>query len=363
MIARTALVRGTRRVLLRVILPLVVTLLVLASLAAIALRLQFTGTPAAWAKTSGHDALWLGHAWVDGRKTRSDVEALAVRLRATGIRDVYVHSGPFDYDGTLSPAKYPNARNFLTWWRELVPGVRVSAWLGQTLKNGLDLSDPAARARVVSGAADLVRLGYDGVHYDFEPVPNGDPHFLEVLRATRAAIGDRPLSVATQQIEPLPGLRLPLRLVLGHDKYWTPAYLARVAGLVDQVAIMTYDSFLPLGSLYGGHVARQAELALDAVPEGTAILIGAPAYHDHRPALMDRAESVATAAEGARLALTEHGPPRQPFGLALYVDFAATEGDWREYAESWVDPRASALHSLPEGGDPRAAVLSVAHGR
>lgn len=74
-------------------------LLVLPGVAAATLTIQFTGTPASWAKTTGHDALWLGHAWVDGRKNAADVKGLAVRLRKTGIKDVYVHSGPFSSDG------------------------------------------------------------------------------------------------------------------------------------------------------------------------------------------------------------------------------------------------------------------------
>lgn len=330
--------------------------------AAAALFLEYAGTPAAWTGTTGHDALWMGHAWVDGRRTEADVRALAVRLRASGIRDVYVHSGPFKYDGTLPPDRYANAGNFLKWWRKNVPDVRVSAWLGQTVNdNGkphLSLADPATRARVVAGARDLVALGFDGIHYDFEPVSDGDAPFLGVLRETRAAIGDRLLSVATQQIEPLPGLRGPTALAIGHDKYWTPDYFRQVANLTDQVAIMTYDSWTPLNSLYGGYVARQAALALDLVPENKTLLIGAPAYHDHGVWYGDYAESVEAAAEGARLALGDHGP-RTEFGLALYVDFAATEQDWREYERAWVRGGAKGGAASPGGrADVRIAAAA-----
>jgi hypothetical protein len=53
---------------------------------------------------------------------------------------------------------------------------------------------------------------------------------------------------------------------------------------------------------------------------------------------LDEAESVEGAAQGARLALTSHGVPRERFGLALYVDFAATEEDWEEYDRFWSHP-------------------------
>jgi hypothetical protein len=326
-IARTVIRRGLR--LLALALAIVVAL---GGLLAAALRIQFTGAPAAWAKSTGNDALWLGHAWVDGRRTEQDVEKLALRLRTTGIKDVYVHSGPFEWDGRLNPAKYPNAGNFLQWMRKQLPDVRVSAWLGQAVKNGLDLDAPRSRENVLAGVAAIMKQGYDGIHYNFEPIGDGDTEFLDLLDRTRQHT--KLLSTSVPQIEPYLGMRLTARALLGHDKYWSEGYFRQVVDRVDQVAIMTYDSFTPSQSLYGGYVARQARLALDLVPESKALFIGAPAYHDHGVPWLDQAESVAMAAEGARLALSDHGR-RERFGLALYVDFAATEEDWREYMTRW----------------------------
>ncbi|WP_214108911.1 glycosyl hydrolase family 18 protein [Acrocarpospora catenulata] len=329
----------TTRGVLKWIAIIVAVPVTLVLLAATVLRLDFAGTPAEWAKSTGNDALWLGHAWVDGRRTAADVDALATRLGS--IKDVYVHSGPLTANGTLRPEKYPNATNLLSWWKERLPGVRISAWLGQTVnaKDGghLNLSDQATRARIVQGAKTLIDLGFDGIHYDFEPVPDGDPAYPALMRETRQAIGQKVLSVATQQIEPAFGAQWAFQLVAGHGKYWSPEYFREMAELSDQVAIMTYDSWTPLQSLYGGYVARQTAMALEVVPDDTTLLIGAPAYHDHMAGVSDYAESVEMAAEGARLALTQHGP-RQNLGLALYVDFAATEQDWREYHEYWVRP-------------------------
>lgn len=331
MIARTVIRRGLR--LIALALAIVVALV---GLLAVALRLQFTGAPAAWAKSTGNDALWLGHAWVDGRRTERDVERLAVRLRATGIKDVYVHSGPFEADGRLDPAKYPNAGNFISWMRAQLPGIRISAWLGQTvdadLDDDLDLDDPKSRANVLTGVAAIMKTGYDGIHYNFEPIGDADTEFLDLLDRTRRHT--RLLSTSTPQIEPYPGMRLTARAVLGHDKYWSEGYFREVVNRVDQVAVMTYDSYTPLQSLYGGHVARQVRLALDLVPAEKSLFIGAPAYHDHGVGWLDAAESVEMAAEGARLALSDHGR-RERFGLALYVDFAATERDWHEYMTRW----------------------------
>ncbi|MGP4099229.1 hypothetical protein [Nonomuraea sp. KM90] len=217
--------------------------------------------------------------------------------------------------------------------RKQLPAIRVSAWLGQAVKNGLDLDDPRSRENVLAGVAAIMKQGYDGIHYNFEPIGDGDTEFLDLLDRTRQHT--KLLSTSVPQIEPYAGMRLTARTLLGHDKYWSEGYFGQVVDRVDQVAIMTYDSYTPTQSLYGGYVARQASLALDLVPASKALYIGAPAYHDHGVPWLDNAESVAMAAEGARLALTGHGSRRELFGLALYVDFAATEEDWHEYMTLW----------------------------
>ncbi|WP_030450755.1 hypothetical protein [Herbidospora cretacea] len=324
-----------RRVLLGLSL-LVAVPLVLAVTGMAVLRLDYLGTPSATARSAGTDALWMGHMWVDGRRTEKDLQALKPRL--THMRDVFVHSGPYGADGRLDPGLHPKSRDFLAWARANLPGVRVLPWLGQTVNEDdagfLDLDDPATRANVIAGARELVALGYDGVHYNFEPVMDGDAAYLKLLEETRAAIPNARISIASHQIEPFPGAVTGWNAVVGHGKYWSEGYFGKVAERVDQVAIMTYDSWTPLQTVYGGWVARQARKAFALAPESTGVLIGAPAYHDHKLGLTDYAESVEMAAEGLRLVISE--TPRQDTGLALYVDFAATEEDWREYRESWV---------------------------
>jgi hypothetical protein len=67
---------GSRRgrVLRHVVVGLVVFAVVasaLAGAAALYLGRQFSGTPDPSARSRGLDAIWLGHAWVDGRKTEA----------------------------------------------------------------------------------------------------------------------------------------------------------------------------------------------------------------------------------------------------------------------------------------------------
>jgi hypothetical protein len=316
---------------------------VLGVLAALtALRLNYTGDPADGTHTRDRDALWLGHAWVDGRKKDADVTALAGRLRGTGIRDLYVHSGPLEHDGTLPKPAYPRARWFIDAVHERIPGVRVQAFLGDVLASdsseGLVLADPDTRAAVVRSARQVLDTGYEGVHLDLEPMPSGDRDFLALLDAVRRETRSRDarLSVAAHQIDPLPGLHRVFGLFTEHPKWWSQEFFGRVARRVDQIAVMTYDTAQPLEGTYGGYVAQQTSLALEVTPPTTDLLMGLPFYWESNFDHWGHAETVPAAVRGVRLGLSRTDPDRSRFGVALYIDFAATEADWRAYREDWL---------------------------
>ncbi|GAA1069685.1 hypothetical protein [Kitasatospora arboriphila] len=330
--------RSRRRRLTVAVLAVLGLLLLPVGGAAVALRLQYVGEPSAEARTRDRDALWLGHAWVDGRRTDADLTALAARLAGTGVHDLYVHTGPLAHDGSLDPALAPQARWFLDGVHRRLPGLRVQAWLGDVVapeKDGLHLDRPEVRTRITVATVQTLALGFEGVHFDLEPVRSGSAGFLALLDQVRplTAASGVPLSVAAPQIDPVPGLHRVGLAVADHGKWWSKEYFADVARRVDQIAVMSYDTGMPLESLYGGYVARQTELALAATPDSVDLLMGLPAYWQDDFGHRGSAETVAAAVRGARLALGRSG--RQSFGLALYVDFTATPADWNAYRNGW----------------------------
>ncbi|MEU6218177.1 hypothetical protein ABZ845_11765 [Streptomyces sp. NPDC047022] len=334
---RTWLVR-TRRTALAVVLAVLLPLLA----AETALRVNDMGDPADGTYTRNRDAIWLGHAWIDGRKSDADVEALARRLRGTGIRDLYVHSGPLEDDGTLPASDYPKARWLIGAVHRLLPGVRVQAWLGDKLASespdGLRLDRAATRAAVVRSTREILAVGFEGAHFDLEPLHSGDRDYLSLLDDLRRETHARHalLSVAAHQIDPLPAFHSFWGTTTGHPKWWSQAYFGQVARRVDQIAVMSYDTMQPLESLYGGYVAQQTSLALEVTPPSTDLLMGLPFYHENRFGHWARAETVPAAVRGVRLGLSRTDADRPRFGVALYVDFAATEGDWTAYKDDWV---------------------------
>ncbi|MFE9447008.1 hypothetical protein [Streptomyces sp. NPDC006739] len=335
---RRKVLRRTRRLTLALLLLVLLPTLT----AEIALRVNYSGDPAAGARTRGKDAIWLGHAWIDGRKTDADVTALADRLRDTGIRDLYVHSGPLEDDGTLPASAYPKARRLIAAVHRELPGVRVQAWLGDELAtespDGLRLERAATRAAVVRSTRQILATGFEGAHFDLEPLHSGDRDYLSLLDQLRRVTRERHalLSVAAHQIDPLPAFHSFWGATTGHPKWWSQAYFGQVARRVDQIAVMSYDTMQPLQSLYGGYVAQQTSLALEVTPPGTDLLMGLPFYHENRFGHWAHAETVPAAVRGVRLGLTRTDAHRPGFGVALYVDFAATEADWRAYRRDWV---------------------------
>lgn len=333
---------GWKRWLKRIALALALTLLLPTLAAAIALRVNYTGDPADGTHTRDRDAIWLGHAWVDGRKTDKDVTALAARLKTTGIRDLYVHSGPLEHDGTLPKSSYPRARWLITALHSAAPQIRVQAWLGDKLANetpdGLHLERAATRAAVVRSTREILATGFHGVHFDLEPLHSGDQDYLTLLDSLHKVTRDRgvPLSIAAHQIDPIPALHSVAGALTGHPKWWSQEYFGQVARRVDQIAVMSYDTATPLESLYGGYVAQQTSLALEVTPPSTDLLMGLPFFHENKLGHRAAAETVPAAVRGVRLGLSRTDADRANFGVALYVDFAATEADWTAYEKGWV---------------------------
>ncbi|MFI1503598.1 hypothetical protein [Streptomyces sp. NPDC020597] len=334
--------RRRLRTVRRAALVLVLLLLAPILVAEAALRVNYLGDPGDGTYTRGKDAIWLGHAWVDGRKTEADVQTLTRRLADTGMRDLYVHAGPLEHDGTLPKSAYANARWFIAAVHREAPKLRVQAWLGDVLAtetpDGMRLERPETRAAVVRSTREILAAGFEGAHFDLEPLHSDDADYLTLLDSLRAVTRAHhaQLSVAAHQIDPVPGFHSFWGTTTGHPKWWSQRFFGQVARRVDQIAVMSYDTMQPLQSTYGGYVAQQTSLALEVTPPSTDLLMGLPFYRENRFGHWAHAETVAAAVRGVRLGLSRTDADRENFGVAAYVDFAASETDWTSYQDGWV---------------------------
>jgi hypothetical protein len=299
--------------------------------------------PSAAQGSRGVNALWARHQWVGQAHSQEEYRTLADTLRHGEISDVFFHVGPLDPDGSIPPGRYAHAPKLLAALDRLAPGMRAQAWIGQVARQGagpLDLTRQAVRDRIVRTAKTFLDLGFDGIHYDIEPVYPVDGEFLELLDRTHDLTRGRSavLSVSLEQLELVNGLQTVAAAVLP-DIHYPPrpsrSFLKQVASRVDQVAIMAYDTELPADWLVGRHFAWQAEHVTELVGDQVTVFIGVPTYAQGQP--FPWAENLRSAIRGTRRGLDrlDH-QPSHPIGLAIYADWTTTPKEWALYQAAWI---------------------------
>lgn len=331
-----------RRVIVRVAFVLIVTPLAASGAA----FLWWLPEPPGEVKSWGINAIWLRHQWVGESRSEADYDRLAARLQEADISDAFFHSGPFAGDGTVDPALYTNARTLAAELHERVPRLRIQAYLGQVERRGggpLELDDEQTRRNVVETAAIFLDLGFDGIHYDIEPIYPGDESFLRLLEDTHwlTKARGKTLSTAIEQLEMAPGVqRLASKVV---DRYHDPTkkFLRQVARRVDQVAIMTYDTGLPADFMFGAHMAWQTEHVVKTVHKATngrtTVFMGIPTYDYNEAGFRPWAENVRSGVRGARKGLARlPKAQRANVGLALYPEWTMSDDDWDRFVDDWV---------------------------
>jgi hypothetical protein len=321
---------------------LLARLAALAVLAGVALLVYFAFAPVG--DTAPHpfnhdrNAVWLEHRWLERRQPEQDVEALLTRLRARGVGYVYPHVIPFDAAGKLPPHDREQMRAFLAAARRVAPDLRVLPWIGGLRKGykrqrpgTVELGDLTQRQRMVAEARGLVDEGFDGVHLNVEPVDDGNDEYLALLRALRTAVGGRVLSVAAIRPAPVGLPRAP-------NFAWSPDYYGRVAGIVDQIVIMAYDTALPTASLYRRYVrwaTRSVAGALDASGSDARVLMGVPTYEPFGFMHRRGVETPENALAGVVAGLRGLGAGGTFEGVALYAEWTTDEAEWAAYERRW----------------------------
>ncbi|MBO2446664.1 hypothetical protein J4573_06145 [Actinomadura barringtoniae] len=294
--------------------------------------------------------MWARHQWVGQAHTDAEYRAYGTLLRENRITDVYFHAGPVEADGTVPPALYPNAAKLVAAMRTYAPGVRMQAYLGQIREVSghgiIQLNDPAVREQILKTDQIFLDLGFDGIHYDFEPIYPDDKAFLELLDQTRRLTEPRGklLSLALEQktlldaSQPFYKALLPRAGKYHYPPRPTADFLRKVADRADQVAIMTYDVSLPTESLAGWHYARHTEWTLRLIGDRTTVFMGVPTYRPN----MDWAEDLTVALRGVRRGIDAlDRPPAKPWGVGVYADWTTNPSEWASYRANWL-PRESA---------------------
>jgi spore germination protein YaaH len=202
---------------------------------------------------------------------------------------------------------------------------------------GVDISSTAVRRVMVEEARWLVNeCAFDGIQWDYEICPDGDPDLLSLLQETRAALPpSKTLSVST----PLWAPSLPRRF--GHG--WSDEYFAKIAANCDQIVVMGYDSGIALPTAYAAfmrdqvtHVVRAASVSGNSE---CRVLIGVPTYAHGGLSHNARAENITTALRGVRAGYAKLSPGERIFfaGIAPFADYTTQDHEWTIYRRGWLN--------------------------
>ncbi|HEX7166016.1 MAG TPA: hypothetical protein VF230_03450 [Acidimicrobiales bacterium] len=294
-------------------------------------------------RSSGPNATWAKHAWVGEAQTGAAYDRLAKLIADNRLTDVFFHVGPLDADGSIPPERYEHATTLLAALADRSPDVRAQAWVGQVTERGggpLHHEDDGARTEIVRTAEALLDVGFEGIHYDLEPIYPGDDAFLDLLDRTRAVTEPRDavLSVAMEQMELVGGSQRVVSKVVRRYHDPTRVYLREVAERVDQLAIMTYDTGMPTDWTFGAFTAWQTEHVVEAVPADTTVFMGVPSYSDgHFFGFHPWAENVRAGVRGVRKGIARVPSARRgSVGVAIYAEWTTQPKEWADYRRGWL---------------------------
>ncbi len=291
-----------------------------------------------------HNAIWLGISWGETPQTDEDVRALAEQFQAQGVEVVYVWTTWLQEDGTWSPTTFEHMAAFVEQLRTYHPSARLDAWIGVPVElPGYRLDDEALQEEVARFAAQALQdFGFDGIHLNAEPVWDGDEPYLALLRAVRHAIGDEAvLSVAVPPDWNTGDPAIPAGPFTTPDAHWSQTYKQRVAFLVDEVAVMAYNSGLSSPLDYQTWMAYQVTRyveALSVLDIDTRLIMGIPTYDAEPPGHDPDVESVQAAIAGILAGMAQSEDYDQPVtGIGIYAEWSTDALEWHNIRQLWVE--------------------------
>lgn len=274
----------------------------------------------------GLNGLWLGSKWYHGKVTDTEIGQIADRLKREQIVYGYFHCRDIKGDGALRHPEPKTAKRFVQMMHRLAPSVKVIAWIGAVnVASGgeVDLSKPDVKSKMASEAAWLVReCGYDGIQWDFEVCEDGNTNLFELMTLTRKA--------------------LPQGTFLSVDAhpFWTSTYVAHLATVSDQVALMGYDTSAPSPRFYVWILRWLVEnhcIAVAAANPKCSLMIGVPTYEDVTRTHNAHNESLLCAIIAVKDALARlKGQNSTIPGIAPYAEFTTDAQEWSVYEQYWL---------------------------
>jgi hypothetical protein len=296
---------------------------------------------------TGQNAVWIAHEWAEEPKNGFEIQNLVMDLSRHDIDTIFLHVGPLREDGLIAPSTYQATVNFVDKVKRYGDNIKVLAWMGQ-IRGKIDLGNPQVRHNILSMCTIFVDMvGMDGVHYDIEPVWDGDEDFIALLEETRRLFDRREelgagravVSVALAEFIPSSFVWWTEELT-GFENYNTEVNYLNVAKHADQIVDMVYDTGIDRGWLYRWLVKEQVIWVSDLIGSeeaaGTEFLIGVPTYDSGGEGFNPEVENIENAMLGILDGLNDIRSSHENFtGIAIYSEWETSDDEWAVYDGLW----------------------------
>ena len=278
-----------------------------------------------------NNAIWLGHGWLGddswflhNKRNKDDfrgaekISALFKKLSDNKISVVYPHLCPAQMDGKIAPYDSTQAERFLDAAQKY--NIKVIPWIGGVLYETACPGNKMWRKKFVSSVEELLQKHprFAGVQLNIEPWPSRNADLLKVLDEVRSVTHGKILSVAAYPPS--------TRWHQFPDVHWELYYINRIARHCDQMAVMMYDTAIPLEKFYTKLMTDWTKQLTGATRSTRCqLLLGIPAYGDagvgyHHP----RAENISSALRG----ISASPRKKEISGLAIYCEWEMNEDKW-----------------------------------
>ena len=281
-----------------------------------------------------NNAIWIGHGWLGDDKwfernqrdkenfrKEDKIVALFKKLSQNKITTVYPHLCPSQMSGKIAVYDSTQVENFLDIAEKY--NIKVIPWIGGVFEESARIEDKNWRKNFVESVDELLKKHprLAGVQVNIEPLPSGNPDFLKLLEELRPITNGKILSVAAYP-PPTKWHQFP-------DVHWNLPYIKLVATRCDQMAIMMYDTAIPLEKFYIKLMTdwtRQLVTTISSI--NCELLLGIPAYNDaevgyHHP----RVENIDSALKG----ISASGKKNEIKGISIYCEWEMDENKWKRW--------------------------------
>ena len=281
-----------------------------------------------------NNAIWLSHGWLgddswfirnkrDKEKFRSaeKISALFKKLSENKISTVYPHLCPAQRSGNIAPYDHAQMELFLDLAEQYK--IKVIPWLGGVLDESARIANKSWCQNFVSSIDDMLKKHprLAGVQVNVEPLPSGNTDFLALLDDLRKVTTGRILSVAAYP-PPTKWHQYP-------NVHWESGYINKVANRCDQMAVMMYDTAIPLEKFYIKLMTDWTKIIVDATySTNCEVLLGIPAYDDagvgyHHP----QVENISSALQG----IAAQDLKKWVRGIAIYCEWEMEQAKWQTW--------------------------------